>query len=55
MVDNKLKIKTKNNYQLVIIIHIDNIIFGGFKDEICKEYANQMQNVFEMYMVGELS
>lgn len=48
-------VKIKHNYQLVIILYVDDIIFDDYKDEICKEFANKMQNEFEMYMVGELS
>jgi len=43
------------DYQLVIVIYIDDFIFGGCKDEICKEFADQMQNEFKMYMLGEFS
>lgn len=55
MVDNNLQVKTMKDYQLVIVIYIDDFIFGGCKDEICKEFADQMQNEFKMYMLGEFS
>jgi len=36
MVDNNMYIKTEHNYQLFIVFYVDDIIFGGCKDEICK-------------------
>jgi len=55
MVDSNLFIKYKNNYQVIIIIYVDDIIFGGSKDEMCKDFANKIQIEFEMLMIGELS
>jgi len=55
MVDNNLYIKFEDNYQITIVIYVDDIIFGGSKDEMCKHFANQMQTEFEMSMIGELS
>ena len=31
----------------------DNIIFGG-QDALCKDFANQMNQEFEMSMFGEI-
>jgi len=39
MVDSNLYIKSKNN-QVIIMVYIDDSIFGGGKDEICKAFAN---------------
>lgn len=36
-------------------MYVDDIIFGGCKDELCKVFTNQMQNEFEMFMIGELT
>jgi len=55
MVDNNLYIKSEDNHQIIIVIYVDDIIFGGSKDEMCKDFANQMQTEFEMSMIGELS
>ena len=55
MVDSNIYIKSKDNHQIIIIIYVDDIIFGGSKDEMCKDFANQMQIEFEMSMIGELS
>lgn len=55
MVDNNIYIKTKYNYQLVIVDYVDDIIFGRCKNEICKEFTNHIKNEFEMSMVDDLS
>jgi len=40
MVDSNLYIKSENNHQVIIIIYVDDIIFGSSKDEMCKDFAN---------------
>lgn len=55
MVDSNLYIKSENNHQVIIVVYVDDIIFGGSKDEMCKDFANQMQIEFDMSMIGELS
>jgi len=55
MVDSNLYIRTEKGTQLVVIIYVDDIIFGGSRDELCKEFADKMQIEFEMSMLGELS
>jgi len=55
MVDNNLYVWTQNDNQLVIVVYVDDIIFGGCKYEICKQFSDQMQIEFEMSMVSELS
>jgi len=42
MVDNNLYIKSEDNYQIIIVVYVDDIIFGASKDEMCKDFANQM-------------
>lgn len=34
---------------------MDDISFGGSKDELCKGFAVKMQIKFEMFMIGELA
>ncbi|XP_059077856.1 uncharacterized mitochondrial protein AtMg00810-like [Cryptomeria japonica] len=34
---------------------IDDIIFGGSKNQMCEEFASNMQKEFEMSMLGEIS
>jgi len=55
MVDSNLYIKYENNHQVIIVVYVDDIIFGGSKDEMCKDFVNQMQTEFDMSMIGELS
>ena len=33
---------------------MDDIILGGSKNDTCKEFSREMQEEFEMYMLGEL-
>jgi len=39
----------------VIVVYVDDIIFGSKKNKICKEFSNQMQSEFEISLVGDLS
>lgn len=55
MVDSKLYVRAQNDNQLIIIMYVDDIIFGGFKNKICKEFFDQMQIEFEISMMGEFS
>lgn len=36
-------------------IYVDNIVFGGMSQEMVDHFVKQMQDEFEMSMVGELS
>lgn len=39
---------------MIVIVYINGIIFGE-NDSLFKEFAKEMQNEFEMSMIGELS
>lgn len=39
---------------MIVIVYDDDIIFWG-NDDLCKEFAKEMLNEFEMPMIGELS
>nr|KYP73275.1 hypothetical protein KK1_005893 [Cajanus cajan] len=43
-----------NNISLVQI-YVDDIIFGAINDSLCEEFSKDMQNKFEMSMMGELN
>lgn len=43
MMDNNLYFKLKNDHYIIIVVYVDDIIFGSNKDELCKEFANTMQ------------
>ena len=53
--DSNLYIKTNGEDQLIVVVYVDNIIFGGSKNYMCKEFSKEMKKEFEMYLLGELS
>ena len=53
--DTTLFIKIKLNDILLVQIYVDDIIFGSTNDSLCKEFSQDMQNEFEMSMMGELN
>ena len=40
---------------LVVQIYVDDIIFGSSNQTLCDEFADLMQNEFEMSLMGELT
>ena len=40
---------------LVAQIYVDDIIFGATNQSLCEHFAKEMQSVFEMSMMGELT
>ena len=40
---------------LVMQIYVDDIIFGGTKENLVKEFVQTMTREFEMSMIGELN
>jgi hypothetical protein len=40
---------------LIVVVYVDDIIFGGSMKEMCQEFAIEMKKEFEMSMLGELS
>ncbi|KAH9322868.1 hypothetical protein KI387_017507 [Taxus chinensis] len=53
--DNILYIKTEDEHQLIMVVYVDDIIFGGDNEEMSRKFAEDMQKEFEMSMLGELS
>ncbi|KAL0549740.1 hypothetical protein IC582_014228 [Cucumis melo] len=53
--DKTLFIHRKSDQLLVAQIYVDDIIFGGFSQDLVNNFINIMQSEFEMSMVGELS
>jgi hypothetical protein len=53
--DNNLYIKTEDNNLLIILVYVDDIIFGCNKDSLVQWFASFMEFEFEMSMIGELS
>ncbi|KAL0554442.1 hypothetical protein IC582_008363 [Cucumis melo] len=54
-IDKNLFIHRKSDQLLVAQIYVDDIIFGGFPQDLVNNFINIMQSKFEMSMVGELS
>jgi hypothetical protein len=55
IVDNNLYIKTEDNDMLIVLVYVDDIIFGCNKDSLVQWFASSMESKFEMSMIGELS
>ncbi len=51
--DNNLYLKKIENGLLIIIVFVDDIIFGG-NDEASDKFLEDMKNDFEMSMIGEM-
>jgi hypothetical protein len=53
--DNNLYIKVSQSNILLIEVYVDDIIFGSDDDRLSHKFAKDMQNEFEMSLLGELS
>jgi hypothetical protein len=53
--NNNLYIKVTQDGILLIEVYIDDIIFGSTDDRLSQKFAKDMQNEFEMSLLGELS
>ncbi|KAA0033528.1 uncharacterized protein E5676_scaffold104G00910 [Cucumis melo var. makuwa] len=54
-IDKTMFIHRKSDQLLVAQIYADNIIFGGFSQDLVNNFINIMESEFKMSMVGELS
>ena len=54
-VDNNLYIKTEGDDLLIVLVYVDDIIFGCTNNLSVQWFANSMKSEFEMSMIGELS
>jgi hypothetical protein len=54
IVDNNLYIKSEGDNLLVVLVYVDDIIFGCTNESSIQWFANSMQIEFEMSMIGEL-
>jgi hypothetical protein len=54
-VDNNLYIKVIQCNILLIKVYVDDIIFGSDDDKLSQKFEKDMQNEFEMLLLGELS
>jgi hypothetical protein len=55
IVDNNLYIKTIGENKLIVVVYVDDIIFGGSMNKMCQEFSIEMQKEFKMSTLGELS
>ena len=53
--DNNPYIKEEHDSLIIVEIYVDDIIFGSDNDQLRKQFAQSMQNEFEMSMLGELN
>jgi hypothetical protein len=53
--DNNLYIKTEDNDFLIVLVYVDDIIFGCNKDSLVQWFSSTMEYEFKMSMIGELS
>jgi hypothetical protein len=53
--DNNLYIKVSQGNILLIEVYVDDIIFGSDDDRLSQKFAKDMQNEFEISLLGELS
>ena len=53
--DRNLYIKSEGDNLLVVLVYVDDIIFGSPNDSSVVWFTNAMQSEFEMSMIGELS
>eukprot|EP00253_Pinus_taeda_P024832 PITA_24832 len=53
--DNNLYIKIENDKLLIIIVYVDDIIFGSNEESMSHNFALVMQQEFEMSLLGELT
>jgi hypothetical protein len=54
-VDNNLYIKYEGDNLLVVLVCVDDIIFGYTNESSVQWFSNSMKTEFEMSMIGELS
>jgi uncharacterized membrane protein YciS (DUF1049 family) len=52
--DNNLYMKTDDNNFLIVLVYVDDIIFGCNKDSLVQWFASAMESEFEISMIGEL-
>ena len=55
IVDSNLYIKSEGDNLLVVLLYVDDIIFGCTNDSSVQWFANTMKSEFEISMIRELS
>ena len=50
--DNNLYTKKKNDKLLIVVVDVDDIIFGSNEESMSQKFASVMQQGFEMSLLG---
>ena len=53
--DSNLYIKIENDKLLILVVYVDDIIFGNNEEAMSQSFALVMQKEFEMSLLGELT
>ena len=53
--DRNLYPKIENDKLLIIVVYVDDIIFGSNEESMSQNFASVMQQEFEMSLLGELT
>jgi len=53
--DSNLYIKIDNDKLLILVLYVDDIIFGSNEEDMSQNFSLVMQKEFEMSMLGELT
>eukprot|EP00253_Pinus_taeda_P010923 PITA_10923 len=53
--DSNLYVKIENNKLLILVVYVDDIIFGSNEEAMSQSFALVMQKEFEMSFLGELT
>lgn len=53
--DSNIYIKINNDKLLILVVYVDDIIFGRNEEDMSQNFALVMQKEFEMSMLGELT
>ena len=53
--DSNLYIKVENDKLLILVVYVDDIIFGSNEEAMSQSFASIMQKEFEMSLLGELT
>eukprot|EP00253_Pinus_taeda_P025209 PITA_25209 len=53
--DSNIYVKIENNKLLILVVYVDDIIFGSNEEAMSQSFALVMQKEFEMSLLGELT
>jgi hypothetical protein len=53
-IDNNIYIKTEDNDLLIVLVYVDDIIFGSNNASLVQWFSSAMQSKFKMSMIGEM-